>query len=177
MRSPASIHSESSKTNDPPEPGREDPDMAKADELHRKSRKRQDYQKAHAELAPEFALARAVISARALAGLTQEQLAQRMDTTKSVIARLETGRNRPSTRTLERLAAATGTRLHISFERTPARASAEKRNVLPSLLLDLAARIDVHEGIRQGMADAAHGLVQDLDEFIAEFEQEQELLL
>ena len=75
-----------------------------------------EYRKAHDDLAPEFALARAVIEARASAGLTQEQLAQRMDTTQSVIARLESGRTRPSTQTLERLAAATGTRLKISFE-------------------------------------------------------------
>jgi len=53
---------------------------------------------------------------RATAGLTQQQLAQRMATTQSVIARLESGRTRPSTQTLERLAAATGTRLKISFE-------------------------------------------------------------
>lgn len=90
--------------------------MTKVNELHQKWMKNKDYQKAHAALAPEFALARAVIHARVTAGLTQEQLAQRMDTTQSVIARLESGRTRPSTQTLERLAAATGTRLHISFE-------------------------------------------------------------
>jgi transcriptional regulator with XRE-family HTH domain len=50
------------------------------------------------------------------AGLTQERLARRMQTTQSAIARLEIGRVRPSTQTLERLAAATGTRLKISFE-------------------------------------------------------------
>jgi hypothetical protein len=38
-----------------------------------------------------------------------------MDTTQSVIARLESGRTRPSTQTLERLAA-TGTPLRITFE-------------------------------------------------------------
>jgi transcriptional regulator with XRE-family HTH domain len=43
-----------------------------------------------------------------------------MDTTQSVIARLESGRTRPSTKTLERLAAATGTRLKIGFERPAA---------------------------------------------------------
>jgi ribosome-binding protein aMBF1 (putative translation factor) len=68
------------------------------------------------ELAPEFALARAVIHARVTADLTQEQLAQRMDTKQSVITRLESGRTRPSTQTLEGLAAATGTRLRIAFE-------------------------------------------------------------
>ena len=37
-------------------------------------------------------LARPIISARVTAGLTQEQLAQRMETTHSVIARLEGAR-------------------------------------------------------------------------------------
>jgi ribosome-binding protein aMBF1 (putative translation factor) len=90
--------------------------MAKVSDLHQKWMKDKKYRKAHDELEPEFALARAVIEARASAGLTQEKLAQRMDTTQSVIARLEGGRTRPSTQTLERLAAATGTRLKISFE-------------------------------------------------------------
>jgi ribosome-binding protein aMBF1 (putative translation factor) len=43
-----------------------------------------------------------MIEARAHAGLTQEQLAERMHTTQAVIARLESGRVKPSTRTLER---------------------------------------------------------------------------
>jgi ribosome-binding protein aMBF1 (putative translation factor) len=75
-----------------------------------------EYRKAYESLTPEFELARAVIDARVTAGLTQEQLAKRMETTQSVIARLESGRTRPSTQTLERLAAATGTRLKNSFE-------------------------------------------------------------
>jgi ribosome-binding protein aMBF1 (putative translation factor) len=90
--------------------------MTKVKDLHQKWMKSKEYRKAHHELATEFEIARAVIDARATAGLTQEQLAQRMDTTQSVIARLESGRTRPSTQTLERLAAATGTRLKISFE-------------------------------------------------------------
>jgi len=90
--------------------------MSKVSDLHQKWMKSKDYRKAVEELAPEFALARAVIDARVTAGLTQEQLARRMDTTQSVIARLESGRTRPSTQTLERLAAATGTHLRISFE-------------------------------------------------------------
>ena len=95
--------------------------MTKVADLHRKWMQSKEYRKVHEELAPEFELARAVIAARVTAGLTQEQLAQRMDTTQSVIARLESGRTRPSTQTLERLAAATGTRLKISFERMNAR--------------------------------------------------------
>ena len=90
--------------------------MSKVKDLHLSWMKNKEYRKAHEELAPEFALARAFIDARVTAGLTQEQLAQRMDTTQSVIARLESGRTRPSTQTLERLAIATGTRLKITFE-------------------------------------------------------------
>jgi ribosome-binding protein aMBF1 (putative translation factor) len=48
--------------------------------------------------------------------LTQEELARRMNTTQTVIARLESGRVMPSTRTLERFARATGHRLRFPFE-------------------------------------------------------------
>lgn len=71
---------------------------------------------AYDALEEEFALADALIAARAQADLTQEQLAERMGTTQAAIARLESGRIRPTTRTLERVAAATGTRLRIRFE-------------------------------------------------------------
>ena len=84
-------------------------------------RKDPAYVKAYNALEDEFSLAAAMIQARAHAGLTQEQLAERMHTTQAVIARLESGRVKPSTRTLERLAAATGMRLRISFEPMPAR--------------------------------------------------------
>jgi ribosome-binding protein aMBF1 (putative translation factor) len=56
-----------------------------------------------------------MIEARTRAGLMQDELASRMDTSRTVIARLESGRSLPSTRTLKRFAAATGSRLAISF--------------------------------------------------------------
>jgi ribosome-binding protein aMBF1 (putative translation factor) len=90
--------------------------MTKVRDLHKKWMKEPAYRQAHEALAPEFEIVRALIRARVQAGLTQEQLAKRMATTQSVVARLESGRTRPSTQTLERLAAATGTRLKISFE-------------------------------------------------------------
>lgn len=90
--------------------------MTSVKDLHQRWMKDESYRKSHEELAGEFELARAVIAARTGAGLTQEELARRMETTQSVIARLESGRTKPSTQTLERLAAATGTRLRISFE-------------------------------------------------------------
>lgn len=90
--------------------------MSKALDLHKKWIKNAEYRKAYEKLEPEFALARAVINARSNAELTQVQLARKMKTTQSVIARLESGRTLPSTKTLERLARATGTRLTIAFE-------------------------------------------------------------
>ncbi len=92
--------------------------MSKASDLHKKWRHDPAYRAAYDKLGPEFELARSVIEARTRAGLTQEQLAKRMKTTQSVIARLESGRTRPSTKTLEKLARATGTRLRISFDAT-----------------------------------------------------------
>jgi ribosome-binding protein aMBF1 (putative translation factor) len=67
-------------------------------------------------LEDEFALASALIKARADADMTQEQVAQAMGTTQAVVARLESGRVLPSTRTLERFAKATKTKLRIRFE-------------------------------------------------------------
>ena len=48
--------------------------------------------------------------------MTQAQVALAMGTTQAAVARLEGGRVKPSTRTLERFAKATGTRLRIRFE-------------------------------------------------------------
>lgn len=66
----------------------------------------------------EHALAEAIAKARGRAGLTQEEVAQRMQTTQSNIARLEAGRTVPSTRTLKKFAAAIGARVSITFVRT-----------------------------------------------------------
>jgi len=74
------------------------------------------YRKAYEALEDEFVMASAVIDARNRAGLTQKELARKMGTTQPVVARLESGRTRPSMRTLERLANATGSRLLISFQ-------------------------------------------------------------
>ena len=75
------------------------------------------YIAAYDALEKEFAIASAMIKARADADMTQEQVAKAMGTTQAVIARLESGKVLPSTRTLERFAKATKTRLRISFAR------------------------------------------------------------
>ncbi len=68
-------------------------------------------------LEDEFTLAAALIEARSLAAMTQEQVAKAMGTTQAAIARLESGRSLPSTRTLKRFAEATGLKLRIGFVR------------------------------------------------------------
>lgn len=78
--------------------------------------KNPEVRKEYDALEEEFALMLEVAKARARAGLSQVELARRMKTTQSTIARLESGRGLPSTRTLGRFAKATGHRLKISFE-------------------------------------------------------------
>jgi len=76
-----------------------------------------EYQKADIE----YSVIESLINARTAADLSQEELAKRLGTTQSAVARLESGRISPSLSTLRRYAEATGTRLAISLE--PARRS------------------------------------------------------
>jgi ribosome-binding protein aMBF1 (putative translation factor) len=55
-------------------------------------------------LAPEFEIAAELLRARLRAGLSQAELAARMRTSQSTIARLESGQTLPSTKTLLRYA-------------------------------------------------------------------------
>jgi transcriptional regulator with XRE-family HTH domain len=90
--------------------------MTKIKDLHRRWSRHDDYKAAYDGLDEEFRLARALIEARTAAGLSQSQLARRMKTSQSYIARIEGGKVRPSTDALERFAQATRTRLRIIFE-------------------------------------------------------------
>ena len=70
-------------------------------------------------LADEFEMARELIAARNKARLTQGEVAQRMGTTQSVVARLESGKRMPSMRTVQRYAQAIGARAVVRLERVP----------------------------------------------------------
>jgi transcriptional regulator with XRE-family HTH domain len=83
------------------------------DELLGDSEVRREYDR----LAPEFEVARAIIGARQAAGLTQAEMAQRMGTPQSYIARLEAGKTMPNLRTIYRVGEATGTRPEVVFRR------------------------------------------------------------
>ncbi len=69
-----------------------------------------EVREAYDAMTGEFALARELIAARVRAGLTQAELAERMGTTQSAVARIESGRRLPSMKTLLRYAKATGSR-------------------------------------------------------------------
>ena len=69
------------------------------------------------EFREDYALVEALVRARAAAKLTQAEVARRIGTTQSAIARLEGGRVSPSFATLRRYAEATGTRLTVGLAR------------------------------------------------------------
>ena len=65
------------------------------------------------QLEDEFALASQLIEARKKAHLTQDEVAKRMGTTQSVVARLESGHPLPSLRSLKRYAQAVNGKVEI----------------------------------------------------------------
>ena len=70
-------------------------------------------------LEEEFSLASQLIEARTRARLTQAEVAERMGTSQSTVARLESGGAKPSLSTLKRFAQATGARVRITVEPKP----------------------------------------------------------
>ncbi|MBL6854563.1 MAG: helix-turn-helix transcriptional regulator [Alphaproteobacteria bacterium] len=81
----------------------------------RKKMKDPVFKKAYDALEEEFALAEALIAARTRAKLTQAQIARRMGTSQSAVARLESGRS-PSLASLRKYAKATGSRIEIKLK-------------------------------------------------------------
>lgn len=76
------------------------------DHIEHKRARSPRYRDAQDRLRPFEQLARVVITRRARLGLSQQDLAERMATTASVISRIESGQHRTSTETLRRLAEA-----------------------------------------------------------------------
>ncbi len=90
--------------------------MTKLDKLKKEWLKRPDFKAEYDALAEEFSIAETLIRARAEADMTQEQVAEKMQTSQSYVAKLESGRVSPSMKALQRYAEATGSRLKISLE-------------------------------------------------------------
>jgi len=93
--------------------------MLTHEELVEKALSRPGVKAAYDALADEFALFDEVLKARKRAGLTQAEIAARMGTKASAIARIEAGggskRHSPSIATLRRYAEAVGCKLKIEL--------------------------------------------------------------
>jgi transcriptional regulator with XRE-family HTH domain len=74
-----------------------------------------EYRAALERLLPYERIARLVIGLRMELGVSQEELARRVGTSPSAIARLESGSHRPSVETLRRVATALDRELVIGF--------------------------------------------------------------
>ena len=84
--------------------------------LKKKWLKEPKVKKAYEAHALEFAVAQKLISERLKANLTQKDLAKRMGTTQSAVARLESGAQLPTIKTIERYANALGKYPEIRFK-------------------------------------------------------------
>lgn len=85
----------------------------------RRARSSTTYRREQRRLAPYEEIARLVIRHRLEQGLTQQELAERMETSHSAISRIESGRHNTSAQTLQRLAEALGLRFVMGFESGP----------------------------------------------------------
>jgi transcriptional regulator with XRE-family HTH domain len=90
---------------------------------------RRDVREAYDALGEEFAFLDEVLRARTEAGLSQAQVAERVGTTQSAIARLESGTRRhwPSIATLQKYAKALGYRVEVKFVKDRSLTSASTR--------------------------------------------------
>ena len=71
--------------------------------------------KAYDDLGPEFTLISLLIKKRIETGLTQEQLAHKIGTKQSAIARLESGRYNPTLNAMRKIAEALGAKFEIAI--------------------------------------------------------------
>ena len=89
--------------------------MTKLKELKKRFMEDPEFRAEYARADEEYALVEALVRARMAANLTQAEVARRLGTTQSAIARLEGGKVSPSFATLRRYAAATGARLTVGL--------------------------------------------------------------
>ncbi|GLU28305.1 helix-turn-helix transcriptional regulator [Brucella sp. NBRC 12950] len=89
--------------------------MTKISDLKKRLMNDPEFQKEYEEADAEFALVEALLRARTKAKMSQADVAKRIGTTQSAIARLEGGKVSPSISTLRRYAEATGSKLQINL--------------------------------------------------------------
>ena len=91
--------------------------MTKLKELKKQLLKAPEFRDEYALIDEEYALTETLVRARTAANLTQTEVARRLGTTRSAVARLEGGRVSPSFATLRRYAETTGARLTVGLVR------------------------------------------------------------
>lgn len=74
-----------------------------------------EVKKAYEDMKPEFDVATALIEARTRAHLTQAEVAKRMGTSQSAVARLESGHYLPSLKSLQKYACAVNRKIPIEI--------------------------------------------------------------
>ncbi len=89
--------------------------MKSYQQIKQKLLKRKDVRGAYDALGPEFALIEMIIERRLKRGLTQAQLAQKIGTKQTAIARLESGAYNPTVKFLNKVAKALGAKLSFSI--------------------------------------------------------------
>ena len=115
-------------------------------DLHSKWMKSPEFRAEYEALHSEFEIINALIRARVDAGLTQTQIAERMGTTQSAVARLEGGSSNPSIKTLDKFAKATGTQVRIWFEPVEQGASDNGKDCSITEIENYAEKVDVDTG-------------------------------
>ncbi|MBM3586175.1 MAG: helix-turn-helix transcriptional regulator [Alphaproteobacteria bacterium] len=95
--------------------------------LYRELLRNPAFRREYDALEEEFRLAAELIEARSRAGLSQGDVARRMGTSQPAVARLESGRHRPTTRSIEAYAKATGHRVEIRLVPIVSKKAATKR--------------------------------------------------
>ena len=89
--------------------------MTKLSDIKKNLMDNPDFRTEYAKADAEFSILEAMITARLDANLTQSDVARRLGTTQSAIARLESGGVSPSLSTLRKYAEATGRTLKIEL--------------------------------------------------------------
>lgn len=103
--------------------------MLKHKEVKSRALERPDVKAEYDRLDEEFALLDEFLKARAAAGVSQAQVAERMGTTQSVVARLESGygKHSPSLATLRKYAQAIDCRLDLRLTKETGKVEAQSR--------------------------------------------------
>jgi ribosome-binding protein aMBF1 (putative translation factor) len=85
------------------------------DQAKKELMKNKEFKKLYDEKSPMYDFIYEMVRVRSEKGMTQAELAKRMETTQTVISRLESGKQIPNLTTIAKFAEATQTRPVINF--------------------------------------------------------------